>query len=75
MAWPFRRTAKAPARKRPIVGRKYAAAQITRLTSDWVFSHLSANAEIKAGLKAIRDSLKQVALELKALSEGGSSGH
>ncbi|MBI1399560.1 AAA family ATPase [Hyphomonas sp.] len=27
------------------------------------------------GLKAIRDSLKQVALELKNLSEGGGSGH
>ena len=60
MPWPFRRTAKAPARKRPIVGRKYAAAQITRLTSDWVFSHLSANAEIKAGLKAIRDRSREL---------------
>ncbi len=36
---------------------------------------LIAHAGRGGGLKAIRDSLKQVALELKALSEGGGSGH
>jgi cellulose biosynthesis protein BcsQ len=36
---------------------------------------LLAHAGRGGGLKAIRDSLKQVALELKVLSDGGSSGH
>lgn len=42
------------------VARRYDAAKIDRLTADWIFGPLSANEEIRGGLKVVRDRAREL---------------
>jgi capsid protein len=47
-------------RTRPVNRRAYDAARVSRLTSDWIFSHQSADREVRAGLEKIRQRARDL---------------